>query len=206
MAELMERHKVLVPKTVVVHEENIEAVLDGMELPCVLKQPDSAFSAGVTKAATPHEFREKCLALLEESDLVVAQPFVPTAFDWRVGVLDGEPLYVCKYFMARNHWQILKRTDAGKLEAGRGETLPVYQAPPHVVDVAVKAAGLIGDGLYGVDVKELDGKAYVIEVNDNPTIEAGVEDKVLKDELYTRIIGSLIERVEHRRSNGKRRP
>jgi glutathione synthase/RimK-type ligase-like ATP-grasp enzyme len=205
LAERLSANKVPIPHTEIVHDENIEEVLAKMELPCVLKQPDSAFSAGVTKAATPDEFRQRVRHLLEESDLVVAQPFVPTDFDWRVGVLDGEPLYVCKYFMARNHWQIIKRDDAGNLQAGRGETLPVYLAPPEVVDAAVRAANLVGDGLYGVDVKELDGKAVIIEVNDNPTIEAGVEDKVLKDELYTRIIASLIDRVEHRRSNGKRR-
>src|SRR5690606_15072081 len=130
---------------------------------------------------------------------------VPTEFDWRVGVLDGEPLYVCKYFMARNHWQILKRDEKGALVEGKGETIPVYQAPPHVVETAVKAAKTIGDGLYGVDLKELDGKAYVIEVNDNPSIEAGVEDKVIKDELYTRVIESLLKRVDQIRSNGKRR-
>lgn len=205
LAERLASQKVPIPRTEIVQKDNIEQVLDGMELPCVLKQPDSAFSVGVTKAHTPHEFREKVARLLADSDLVIAQPFLPTDFDWRVGVLDGKPLYVCKYFMARDHWQILKHHEGGRVEAGRGETLPIYRAPPRVVETAIKAAGLIGDGLYGVDLKELGDRATVIEVNDNPNLDAGVEDRVLKDELYTRIIESLVGRIEQIRSNGKRR-
>ena len=40
-------------------------------------------------------------ALFEDTDLLLAQKFMPTDFDWRVGVLDGEPLFVCQYQMAR---------------------------------------------------------------------------------------------------------
>src|SRR5690606_7618915 len=105
------------------------------------------------------------------SDLIIAQPFLPTEFDWRVGVLDGEPLYVCRYYMARGHWQILKRDAQGNVQAGKGDTLPIYQAPPAIIDAAVKSCELIGDGLYGVDIKEIEGKPYVIEVNDNPSLD-----------------------------------
>ena len=44
--------------------------------------------------------------LLSRSDLVVVQSFMPTEFDWRVGVFDRQPLFVCRYFMAEGHWQI----------------------------------------------------------------------------------------------------
>ena len=76
-------------------------------------------------------------------------------------VLDGQPLYACKYFMARKHWQIVKR-EGSRVEPGNAETLPVDKAPASVVSLAVRAARLIGDGLYGVDLKVLDGKAVVI--------------------------------------------
>ena len=56
----------------------------------------------------------------------------------------------------------------------------------------------IGDSLYGVDVKEKDGKGYVIEVNDNPNIDRGVEDKYLGDELYRLIMGEFLRRIEER--------
>ncbi|HEX7009368.1 MAG TPA: RimK family protein [Phycisphaeraceae bacterium] len=192
--------KVPIPPTLLVHKGNAQRVLDQIGLPCVLKQPDSAFSRGVIKIETHEQFHEKLPQLLDESDLIVAQPFVPTQFDWRVGVLDGQPLYVCKYYMARHHWQILHRDPLGRIVAGRAETLPVEQAPHAVVAAAVKAARLIGDGLYGVDLKQIGRRIYVIEVNDNPSIEAGVEDAVLKDQLYNRIIQSLIHRVDQIRN------
>lgn len=64
--------------------------------------------------------------------------------------------------------------------------------------MALRACNLIGDGLYGVDLKTFAGKTYVIEVNDNPNIDAGHEDQVLKEELYKRIMASFLRRIENR--------
>jgi glutathione synthase/RimK-type ligase-like ATP-grasp enzyme len=166
----------------------------------VLKQPDSAFSAGVVKAHSRDELETKLKAFLCESDLVVAQEFLPTTFDWRIGILDGRPLYACKYFMAPNHWQIIHRDHAGKKEYGKFETLPVELAPAKAVRAALKAANHIGNGLYGVDVKQSGDRYFVIEVNDNPNIDAGVEDAVLKDEIYRRIMSVFLERIEKRKA------
>ena len=38
----------------------------------------------------------------------------------------------------------------------------------------------------------------MIEVNDNPNLDLGVEDAVLKDELYRRVLGELVRRIEAR--------
>ena len=43
---------------------------------------------------------------------------MPTDYDWRIGVLDGEPLFACKYKMARGHWQIIKHEADGKYTEG----------------------------------------------------------------------------------------
>ena len=64
---------------------------------------------------------------------------------------------------------------------------------------SLRAAGLIGDGLYGVDLKQTDRGPVVIEINDNPNLEVGIEDAVLKDELYRRVLGDLVRRIELRR-------
>lgn len=77
-------------------------------------------------------------------------------------------------------------------------------APPAVVEVATQAASLIGSGLYGVDVKETENGAFVVEINDNPNIDAGLEDAVLKDDLYRAILGELVERLEKRMQTGGR--
>lgn len=200
LAEVLARHKVPIPRTIVVHRDNARSVADELGFPCVLKKPDSAFSLGVTKVDSQEEFCVEIKRLLAESDLVVAQEFLPTTFDWRIGILDRQPLYACKYYMARNHWQIIRRDGNGKCRYGKWETLPVELAPGRAVRVALKAANLIGGGLYGVDVKQSGDRFYVIEVNDNPNIEAGVEDAVLKQELYRRIVSVLLRRIEHRKA------
>jgi glutathione synthase/RimK-type ligase-like ATP-grasp enzyme len=54
----------------------------------------------------------------------------------------------------------------------------------------------MGKGLYGIDVKEVNGKALVIEINDNPNIDFGVEDRYYGDKVYTDILNAFIKRLE----------
>lgn len=200
LAELLERNRVLIPKTVIVHRENAKHVTGMLGLPCILKKPDSSFSQGVIKVETEEDLKMNVGKLLERSELIIAQEFLATPFDWRVGIFDGQPIFVCKYFMAKNHWQIIKR-DAGGLknEYGKSESIPVEHAPTGLIRTAVRAANLIGDGFYGVDIKQDGKKYYVIEINDNPNVDHGVEDTVLKDELYLRIMRVMLRRIEHRK-------
>jgi glutathione synthase/RimK-type ligase-like ATP-grasp enzyme len=75
----------------------------------------------------------------------------------------------------------------------------VGEAPEIVVRTAVRAANLIGDGLYGVDLKQDGDQCYVMEVNDNPNLDAGNEDGVLKDALYREVMGVFLRRIQERR-------
>jgi glutathione synthase/RimK-type ligase-like ATP-grasp enzyme len=200
LAELLSRHSIPIPKTLVIHRNNINDIIKVLGLPCILKQPDSAFSMGVVKVETDNALNQEVSRLLSKSDLIVGQEFLPTNFDWRVGVCDRRLLYVCRYYMARRHWQIIKRDEAGNTHSeGEADTLSVGEAPDEVVKMALKAANLIGDGLYGVDLKQVGQKYYVIEVNDNPNIDAGIEDAVMKDALYREIMGVFLKRIEQRK-------
>ncbi len=199
LAELLQRHRVPTPKSVIFNEDTVSIVGEQIGFPCVIKLPDSSFSVGVKKFETREAFEEAVPVLLEESDLLLAQEFTPTSFDWRIGVLDGQPLYACRYHMARKHWQIVKHQGQGKVDYGEIDTLPVEYAPPAIVKAAVRAADLIGNGLYGIDLKEIDGKPLVIEVNDNPSLDAGYEDEVLGDGLYDAVMGYFFRRLEEQR-------
>ena len=197
LAEILERHRILTPRTVIVHRDNSRAVCGALGLPCILKRPDSSFSQGVVKVESERELAENVHKMLERSDLIIAQEFISTPYDWRVGIFDRQPLYVCRYYMARHHWQIIKRDSAGrKTDEGEYDTLSVEYAPTRLIRTALRAANLIGDGFYGVDIKQVGEKFYVIEVNDNPSIDSGVEDRVLKDELYLRIMRVILRRIE----------
>jgi len=215
LAELLARHKVPIPRTLVVHKEGLvgaaptpgngkaaacELVATQLGFPCVLKKPDSSFSKGVVKVNDVDELLARLGEFFAESDLLVAQEFLPTTFDWRIGIIDRQPLYACKYYMAQGHWQIIRNDRVGNERYGKSETLPVELAPRRAVQAALKAANLIGDGLYGVDVKESNGRFYVIEVNDNPNLDHGCEDSVLKDELYRRVMQVFLKRIEQRKA------
>jgi glutathione synthase/RimK-type ligase-like ATP-grasp enzyme len=204
LAELLQRHKIPIPKTMIAHRDNMNQVAEVLGLPCIIKQPDSSFSQGVMKVETDEELQEKIKKLLTRSEMVIAQQFLPTDFDWRIGVLDKKPLYACRYFMAKGHWQIIDYGKTGRIREGNADTIPIEDVPEKVLKTALKAANLIGDGLYGVDLKQIGRKVYVIEVNDNPNIDAGMEDMVLKDELYRTVMKSFISRIEQKRLAGRK--
>jgi glutathione synthase/RimK-type ligase-like ATP-grasp enzyme len=134
---------------------------------------------------------------MEKSDLVIAQEFLPTAFDWRIGVVDGKALYACRYYMAKAHWQIVKRDDEGRVrDEGLVDTMAPEQAPKTVLRTALAAAKLIGNGLYGVDLKQIGRKCYVIEVNDNPSSDGGIEDRQPDRDVYEEIMQVFLRRME----------
>ena len=197
-AEIFARHKIPTPRTLVVHEGNVNDVERSVGLPCVLKRPDSAFSLGVTKISTAAALETELTAILRGSPLVIAQAWAPSTFDWRIGVLGGRPLFACRYHMVRGHWQIASGAEGSARRYGRVEAVAFDDVPPAVLECGVRAARLIGDGLYGVDVKEVAGQALVIEVNDNPNIDAGYDDRVRKDELYREIARYFREGLDRR--------
>ena len=200
LAELLQRHGIPAPKTLLVHRDNVRRIADSLGLPCVLKQPDSSLSLGVVKAESADQLAVLVAGLLEKSDLIVAQEYLPTEFDWRVGILDRRPLFVCKYYMAPGHWQIVRHVPGrAHYVEGPTEVVPLDEVPPQVVRIALKAANLIGDGFYGVDIKQVGRRHCVIEVNDNPNVDAGNEDALLGDALYREIMTVFARRMAERR-------
>ena len=109
-------------------------------------------------------------------------------------------MYACQYYMSRGHWQIYNHNGSnGVQKSGGFKTLPVRDAPSDVVRLALKATAPIGDGLYGVDLKQDGDRIVVIEMNDNPSIDAGVEDAYLGEDLYRRIMQEFLRRMERKR-------
>lgn len=206
LAEAMKAAGVSTPRTEFLNrsamdEKRIDLIEQRLGYPIVLKIPDGSFSRGVKKVENRAQLLNTAKQLFEHSRLILAQEYMYTPFDWRIGVLAGQPFFACRYYMSRSHWQIYHHKEGGKIAAGGWETFAVEQAPAQVVETAVRATALMGDGLYGVDLKETETGVHVIEVNDNPNIDSGVEDKILKGALYDRLIGEFITRIDHLRGS-----
>lgn len=198
--ELLEKNNVPMPRSqLLIDGDAIDYATIGEQLgyPVVLKIPDGAFSIGVEKASNEEELRAVATRLFEKSTILLAQEFMRTDFDWRIGVLNNRAVYACKYYMARNHWQIYNHADTVRHRSGDFECMGVHQVPKEVIKVALQATRLIGDGLYGVDMKETPRGPVIIEVNDNPSIDHGVEDLHLSDELYRIVMADFVRRLEH---------
>ncbi len=195
--DYLNKKNIPTPKTSIVFKNSDFSKLD-FEYPAVIKKPDSAFSTGVKKVKNLQELVEISDEYFKDSDLLILQEYVKTSFDWRIGLIDGEPFYACKYYMAEGHWQIIKHED-GKSVNGNATTLAIEEVPKEVLNLAKKACKDIGDGLYGVDIKDVgEGRYLVIEVNDNPSIDYGVEDRILGDSLYSKVMLSFLKRLESR--------
>ena len=101
--------------------------------------------------------------------------------------------------MAPGHWKIIEVDDAKRKIEGKTVAMSIGEAPEQVINMAVRAANLIGRGLYGVDLKQVEDRCYLIEVNCNPNLDAGNEDQVLGDALYREILGVFARRIAERK-------
>ena len=117
--ELMAFNKMPVPPTVMIAgPADLRLAADTLGFPLVLKIPDSSFSRGVRKASNFDELKALCDQWMEESDLLIAQKFIPTEYDWRVGVLGGQPLFAVQYLMAKT--ALADRQPQGQRQARPG--------------------------------------------------------------------------------------
>ena len=199
LAELLQSAGVPTPKTMIVHRHNRHLVESTLNLPCVLKLPDSTFSVGVKKADTREELEEIIETMLKQSELLIAQEYCFTEFDWRIGILDSEPLFACKYLMAKDHWQIYNWEAKKKNDVGGGfEGACLADVPASVLKIAMQSVKTIGRGLYGIDIKLVDDQPIVIEINENPNMDEGAEDKGEGDIVYKKVIDAFLMRIAER--------
>ncbi|WP_319411719.1 GNAT family N-acetyltransferase [uncultured Cohaesibacter sp.] len=195
LAELLKSNRILTPRTTIFDKPRLKDLADNFEFPGILKIPDGCFSKGVHKVSSRDELNDLSKALFRKTDLLMIQEFMPTDFDWRIGVLDGEALYACKYYMVSGNWKIYEYENDGSIQSGDSETMPISAVPPAVVETAIRGTRLIGNGFYGVDIKETPKGPCIIEINDNPSVDYGIEDDVLGPDLYQRLMAVLVSRI-----------
>ncbi len=196
--ELLKSHKIPVPETRILDRKTEKSFIQELEYPTVLKIPDGSFSRGIIKVDNAASFDKAARELLKKSEIILQQEFVPSDFDWRIGVLNGEAIFACQYFMAKGHWQIYKHPDGqkkGRTKIGLAQPFAPHKVPKDVMDTALKAARLIGGGFYGVDLKQTENGIYVMEVNDNPNLDHGVEDWIGGDGVYQGILQHLVDQI-----------
>lgn len=189
------RNGVSLPRTLFLSKRDltlarVREIFEEVGSPLILKEPSTSFSLRVEKVADPAEFMQVARRFIRLSDWIVVQQFVESRYDWRIGTLGGELLYVCKYTIPDATFKIQASVN-GHVVYCTVESIPENQAPPQVIRMGIEAARAIGSGLYGVDLKTSNGDCYVIEVNDNPSLEGG--EDVCYPDVYQKIITHLLE-------------
>lgn len=204
LSRLLESQKINTLKTTILDRDklqDLEKTAAYFQYPMVLKIPDGSFSIGIVKIESEEDLIKNAKEFFKHSALILAQEYCYTDFDWRIGILNQKLLFACKYFMSKGHWQIYNHNkEQNDIASGESVALPLHQVPKNILNTALKAANLIGTGLYGVDLKEKDGQAIVIEINENPSIDAGVEDAYLGEDLYIKIMDEFLRRLTFRSS------
>ncbi|MDD1686916.1 ATP-grasp domain-containing protein [Methanoregula sp.] len=187
------KKQVSLPKTVFLskHDLTVERVtnlFDELGTPLIVKEPSTSFSLRVEKVTDIAGFFHVAQRFIKLSDWIVVQQYVESKYDWRVGVLNGRLLYVCKYTIPSVTFKIQASVNGHIVYCGV-ESVPEKEVPPQVVRLGIEAGNAIGRGLYGVDIKNTNGDAYVIEVNDNPSIESG------EDDCYPRVFEQIVDHL-----------
>ena len=120
LKELLDKHKVATPKTkLLLSQSDIDykAISDSLGYPVVLKIPDGSFSIGVEKAENLEQLQTTAESLFKQSTILLAQEFIKTDYDWRIGVLNNRPIYACqllwhattgKFIITKSHLLALK--------------------------------------------------------------------------------------------------
>ncbi|MGD8547449.1 MAG: RimK family protein, partial [Thiohalophilus sp.] len=140
LSELLEKNAIPRPCSVILHKGNNSE--SGIDYPVVLKIPDGSFSRGVFKAENAEQYASITKELFRDSDLLLAQEYLYTEFDWRIGVLNRQPIFACQYYMSRSHWQIVKHGSKGGFTEGGYQSWPLSSVAPEVIETAVRAANL----------------------------------------------------------------
>jgi glutathione synthase/RimK-type ligase-like ATP-grasp enzyme len=184
------KKNISMPKTVFLSKSNLTSdkvahLFDELGSPLIIKEPSTSFSLRVEKVNDIPGFFRVARRFIRLSDWIVVQQYIESRYDWRVGVLNGKLLYACKYTIPSDTFKIQASVNGHLVYCGV-ESVSPDKVPPHVIRLGIDAANAIGSGLYGVDIKNNNGDAYVIEVNDNPSIESG------EDDCYPRVFEQIV--------------
>lgn len=190
---LMQKN-VRMPKTVFlpkqdITEQKIAGLFAELGTPLILKEPSTSFSMRVEKVNSAVEFSRVAKRFIRLSDWIVVQEYIESKYDWRIGVLGGKLLYACKYTIPSVTFKIQASVNGHIVYCGV-QSVAEKDVPEHIVALGLAAGKAIGNGLYGVDIKDSHGEAYVIEVNDNPSLESGEE--ACYPDVYPKIIRHLL--------------
>jgi glutathione synthase/RimK-type ligase-like ATP-grasp enzyme len=187
------KKNVSLPKTIFLSKndlcvEKVSELFDTLGTPLIVKEPSTSFSLRVEKVTDIAGFFRVARRFIKMSDWIVVQQYVESTYDWRVGVLGGKLLYACKYTIPSVTFKIQASVNGHIVYCGV-ESMPEDKVPPNVLQLGIDAGNAIGNGLYGVDIKDSNGDAKVIEVNDNPSLESG--EDTYYPRVYERIVSHL---------------
>jgi glutathione synthase/RimK-type ligase-like ATP-grasp enzyme len=191
--DLFRKNNIPSPKTLLFtgdySKETVLGIFRSLGSPIIIKTPYTRFSSHVEKANNETEFIEISKRFLRKSRVLVIQEYIQSDFDWRVGVLKNEVLYLCKYCIPSGGWKVKSKINGKNIW---GDTIATSRelVSPELKEICLNLSKLVGEGLYGLDVKETVEGYRVIEINDNPSIYEGYEDAADKD-VYEKIINAL---------------
>ncbi len=190
---IFEKNNIPSPKSCVFYgdysSQSIKNIFNKLGTPVVIKTPNTSFSNFVDRAYNEQEFCEIARNFLKNAQVLVLQEYIQSDFDWRIGILNNEILYLCKYYFPKDGWKVNTKVD-GKVIWGDTVAISKDLISSELKDICINLSKCIGNGLYGIDAKETKDGYKVIEINDNPSIYAGDEDSIDKD-IYEKIICAL---------------
>ena len=184
------------PQTVLVQDKtNLEEVADTLSFPVVLKIPDGSFSRGIKKANDMAELKQLVHDFLEDTDSSSPRNSCPPSSTGvsACSTAGRSSSASTRWRAATGRSSTTRATDAPSRAASTPFRSPMRR--PTSSTSALRAANLIGDGFYGVDLKTGPDGPVVIEINDNPNLEHGIEDASEKTAVWSHLTEWFVKRL-----------
>ena len=135
------RKNISLPKTIFLSKNDltvgkVTSIFDELGSPLIVKEPSTSFSLRVERVNDIAEFFRVARRFIRMSDWIVVQQYVQSRYDWRVGVLDGDLLYACKYTIPSDTFKIQASVNGHLVYCGV-ESISPDMVPPHVIDLGI---------------------------------------------------------------------
>lgn len=165
------------------HSDSLPVLFENCAKDVVCKPNEGASGRDVIRATTLSTFKEAVMTLFSTHRSVAVSPFVSIAAEYRVTILNGEPLLAYEKV----------RTDADALHfnlshGAHARTLVKTEMQREILQLAKNATQTLGLHFANVDVVQVGKQFLILEVNAKVSFERyvqqGAEEQRRAEEVY----------------------
>lgn len=183
LARMLMQQQALSHRLSIIEKSNLEEEIEKFGYPLIIRNPVRLLEDDRPEIIEGVADLDK---VANKPDIVIAEEVVYPDAAWRVGIFNQDIMFAGKYYVESNMfpYQISSIYEPWKVD----------EIPVEVTVAAFKVSDILGPGLYALDIFEKKNKIYIMDIFDNPDINAGKEDQIQPNNMYMNIIRHIYKR------------